>query len=76
MMSVNALGREANGVEPVNLEKHFIESWEWFIGKLKTDNMLEAEDEASYDFLNRGTEKEKLQELSVDPFMLHISMGY
>lgn len=35
MMSVNALGREANGVKPANLERHFIESWEWFIGKLK-----------------------------------------
>lgn len=48
----------------------------WKIKADKTDNILEAEDKSSHYFLYRHMEKEKLQEHSVTPFMLSISIGY
>lgn len=48
----------------------------WKIKADKTDNILDAEDKSSHYYLYRHMEKEKLQEHSVTPFMLSISMGY
>jgi hypothetical protein len=60
MISMN---REESGVQPVNLERYLIESWEHVIDKLKlitADLTLEVELKSSHPFLDRGIEKEKL----------------